>query len=163
MTRYDDVLKMSAMKLVAMNMLATKKLTQSATVAAALVLLGIAAVAKDQPTATLNFIVIRDYNGKPIRNASVVLHPVNKDGKTKGGLQLKTDADGKANYDGVPYGTLRVQALAQGFQTYGDDFEIDAPTKEITIKMKRPQGQYSVYEEHPENKKETPVPDAKPQ
>jgi len=27
-------------------------------------------------TAVLNFVVIRDYNGKPVRNASVVMHPV---------------------------------------------------------------------------------------
>ena len=31
--------------------------------------------------ALLNFVVIRDYNGKPIRNASVVMHPVEKNGK----------------------------------------------------------------------------------
>ena len=43
--------------------------------------------------ALLNFVVIRDYNGKPIRNASVVMHPVEKNGKqSKGGLQIKTDA-----------------------------------------------------------------------
>ena len=30
----------------------------------------------DEPTSNVRFSVIRDYNGKPIRNASVVLHPV---------------------------------------------------------------------------------------
>jgi len=46
--------------------------------------------------AVLNFVVIRDYSGKPIRNASVVMHPVEKNGKqSKGGLQIKTDPDGK--------------------------------------------------------------------
>ena len=61
----------------------------------------------------LNFQVIRDYNGKPIRNASVVMHPVEKNGKQgKGGLQIKTDADGKASYEGAPYGKLRIQVLA---------------------------------------------------
>ena len=81
-------------------------------------------------TALLNFVVIRDYNGKPIRNASVVMHPVEKNGKqSKGGLQIKTDADGKASFDGVPYGKLRVQVLAPGFQTFGDDYDIDKPTR----------------------------------
>ena len=28
--------------------------------------------------ATLNFVVIRDENGKPVRNAAVVMHPVEK-------------------------------------------------------------------------------------
>ena len=120
------------------------------------VLLGSAALAQDD-MAVLNFIIIRDYNGKPVRNASVVMHPVEKNGKqSKGGLQLKTDAEGKASFDGVPYGKLRVQVLATGFQTFGDDYAIDKPTMEITVKMKRPAGQYSIYEDHPEEKKDEP-------
>jgi hypothetical protein len=31
-------------------------------------------------------------------------------------LQLKTNTDGKTSFDGVPYGPLRIQVLAQGFQ-----------------------------------------------
>jgi Carboxypeptidase regulatory-like domain len=120
------------------------------------VLLGSAALAQDD-MAVLNFIIIRDYNGKPVRNASVVMHPVEKNGKqSKGGLQIKTDTDGKASFDGVPYGKLRVQVLATGFQTFGDDYAIDKPTMEITVKMKRPAGQYSIYEDHPEEKKDDP-------
>ena len=104
----------------------------------------------------LNFVVIRDYNGKPMRNASVVMHPVQKNGKqSKGGLQIKTDADGKASFDGAPYGKLRVQVLAHGFQTFGADYDIDKPTMEITVKMKRPAGQYSIYEEHPGEARKT--------
>jgi hypothetical protein len=113
-----------------------------------------AAFAQDD-TALLNFQVIRDYSGKPIRNASVVMHPVQKNGQqSKGGLQLKTDADGKASFDGAPYGKLRVQVLAPGFQTFGADYDVDKPTLEIMVKMKRPAGQYSIYEEHPDDKKD---------
>jgi hypothetical protein len=120
------------------------------------ILLASAALAQDD-MAVLNFVVIRDYNGKPVRNASVVMHPVEKNGKqSKGGLQIKTDADGKASFDGVPYGKLRVQVLATGFQTFGDDYAIDQPTMEITVKMKRPAGQYSIYEDHPDEKKDDP-------
>src|ERR1700730_19072069 len=118
------------------------------------VLLATVALGQDD-MAVLNFVVIRDYSGKPIRNASVVMHPVEKNGKqSRGGLQIKTDADGKASFDGVPYGKLRVQVLASGFQTFGDDYAIDKPAIDITVKMKRPAGQYSIYEEHPEEKKE---------
>jgi hypothetical protein len=130
---------------------------------APLFLLSVAAFAQDD-TAMLNFQVLRDYNGKPIRNASVVMHPVQKNGKqSKGGLQIKTDAEGKASFDGAPYGKLRVQVLAQGFQTFGADYDIDKPTLEITVKMKRPVGQYSIYEDHPgETKDEKPAePDSK--
>lgn len=133
-----------------------------------LVLASGAGFAQDDDSALLNFVVIRDYNGKPIRNASVVMHPVNKNGsQAKGGLQIKTDADGKASFDGAPYGKLRIQVLAPGFQTFGADYDIDKPTMEITVKMKRPAGQYSIYEEHPEEKKDDksaePDSKAKPQ
>ena len=120
------------------------------------------AMAQDD-MAVLNFIVIRDYSSKPIRNASVVMHPVEKNGKqSRGGLQIKTDADGKASFDGVPFGKLRVQVLATGFQTFGEDYAIDKPTMEITVRMTRPQGQYSIYEDHPEEKKDEPDPQKQP-
>lgn len=118
------------------------------------VLLGMG-MAEDEPTAALNFVVVRDYNGKPVRNAAVVMHPVDKKGRQeKGGLELKTDAEGKTSFDGVPYGTLRVQVLAHGFQTFGQDYEINQPEIQITIKLKRPEGQYSIYDDHAKDKKE---------
>ena len=64
-------------------------------------------------------------------------------------MELKTDPEGKTSFDGIPYGMLRVQVLATGFQTFGEDYDIDKPKTEITIKLKRPQGQYSVYDDHP--------------
>jgi hypothetical protein len=95
----------------------------------------------------LKFLVIRDYNGKPVRNASVILHPVEEGKQDRGGFQLKTDLEGRTTYEGVPYGMLRIQVLAQGFQTFGQDYQVDQPTMEITIKLKRPGGQYSVYDD----------------
>jgi len=110
------------------------------------VFLQASALRADDKVAKLQVIVLRAYNGKPVRNASVVLHPVSKDGKQqKGGMELKTDADGKASLDIVPYGKLRVQAIAPGLQTYGDDIEINQPEQQVTIKMNRPQEQYSIY------------------
>ena len=94
----------------------------------------------------LTFTILKDINGKPVRNASVVLHPVNKNGKQQsGGVELKTDAEGKANYNSVPYGKMRIQVLAPGFQTYGEDIEIAQPAHDITIKLKPPGEQYSIY------------------
>ncbi len=112
-----------------------------------LTLVSAAALAED-PSSDLRFVVIKDYNGKPVRNASVILHPIRKDGKQdKGGLQLKTDAEGKTNFGGVPYGKLRIQVLAQGYQTFGQDYDISQPTTDITIKLKRPTEQYSIYDD----------------
>ncbi len=109
------------------------------------------------PSCSLNFVILKDDNGKPVRNAAVVLHPVEGDGRQeKGGLELKTNSDGEASYDGVPYGKLRVQVLAPGFQTFGEDYDISQPTLAVTVRMKRPAGQYSIYEDHPEQKQAEP-------
>src|SRR6267154_3747633 len=124
-----------------------------------LALAGLASAQDDEQYAAVAFVVLRDYNGKPVKNASVIMHPVGKKGKQKNsGLQLKTNTDGKTSFDGVPYGPLRIQVLAQGFQTYGEDFEVNKPDMAITIKLKRPQGQYSIYEDHPEARKEETKP-----
>jgi hypothetical protein len=106
------------------------------------------------PTCSLSFVIIRDFNGKPVRNAAVVLHLVNEKGKQeRGGIELKTDAEGKANYETIPYGKLRVQVLMTGFQTYGADYDINQARMEITIRMKRPGEQFSTYGPNGEEKK----------
>src|ERR1019366_3543010 len=106
------------------------------------------------PVSALRFVVVRDSDGKPVRNAEVVLHPVKRKGKqAKGEVELKTDAEGRTNVDGIPYGPLRVQVLAPHFQTFGEDYEINKAEMEITVKLKHPGGQYSVYENHGDEKK----------
>lgn len=102
---------------------------------------------KEDDSATLNFLVVRASNGKPVRNAAVVLHEVDERGRqAKGGFELKTDLEGKTSFDGAPYGKLRIQVLAPGLQTFGQDYDINQPVQEITIKMNPPQKQYSVYD-----------------
>jgi hypothetical protein len=119
---------------------------------AVLVLLG--GSAWGEQLSVLSFVVLKDYNGKPVRNASVIMHPVKGNGQqSKTGLELKTDAEGKTSFDGVPFGKLRVQVIAQGYQTFGDDYSIDKAEMEIVVKMKRPGEQYSIYKDHTEEKK----------
>jgi hypothetical protein len=106
------------------------------------------------PTSRLRFVVVRDSDGKPVRDAAVVLHPVKRKGKqAQGEMDLKTDAEGRTSVDGIPYGPLRVQVLAPHFQSFGEDYEINKAEMEITVKLKRPGGQYSVYENHEDDKK----------
>ena len=105
-----------------------------------------AAAAGDKKYSNLHFNVVRAGKKVPIRNASVVIHPVNKNGEQeKGGLELKTDGDGKTGIDGIRYGKLRVQVIAKGYQTFGEDFEISEPDKEFVIELKRPQDQVTIY------------------
>ena len=110
-----------------------------------------------QQSSNLHFTVLKDDNNKPVRNASVVLHPVGKNGKqSKGGFQLKTDNDGKTESEGLPYGPLRVQVLAPGFQTFGDDYDVNKPEMDIVIRLKRPTDQMSVYDKSQDKKQNAP-------
>jgi hypothetical protein len=99
-------------------------------------------------TAKITVTVTKATNGKPVENAAVIFHPM-KDGKGEGNMELKTNEDGKVTIDVVPVGdSLRLQVIADGFQTFGDDYEIPEATKTIDIKLKRPARQYSIYEKH---------------
>jgi hypothetical protein len=40
---------------------------------------------------------------------------------------------------------MRIQVIAQGFRTYGQDYDIDQPNLEITIKLEKPTDQFSIY------------------
>ncbi len=117
-----------------------------------LVLMGVATLVaqkKQDPkdaSSELSFTVLKETSGKPVKYASVILHPVNKDGSQGGGgMQSKTTDEGKVSFPGIPYGKVRVQVIAKGFQTYGEDFDVKEPAQEFTIKLKPPQDQYSIY------------------
>lgn len=101
---------------------------------------------EERKTAQLNFVVVRESNGKPVRNAEIVLHLLDKDGRQKQeSLELKTHEDGKAETTGVPYGKVRIQVIAQGFRTYGEDYDVKDASLDVTIKMQKPADQFSIY------------------
>ena len=92
--------------------------------------------------------ILKDDNGKPIENAAVIFHPIQGD-RDKGYLELKTNEEGKTVIDVIPIGdTVRLQVIANGFQTYGADYKIDKPAMAMEIRLKRPGAQYSLYEAH---------------
>jgi hypothetical protein len=124
-----------------------------------LILLALCTVAlAEDKVSNLEFLVLKDENSKPVRNASVILHPIRiRDGKQdSGGFQLKTNSEGRTSFGGVPYGKIRIQVLARGYQTFGDDYVINQSTTEITIKLKRPTEQFSIYEDRKDEKKDQP-------
>lgn len=97
------------------------------------------------PSAHIEVTVVRDFNGKPVENAAVIFHPLEGE-KDKGILELKTNEDGKAIIDVIPIGdTVRLQVIARGFQTYGEDYKIDKAEITMQVKLKRPGSQYSTY------------------
>jgi 5-hydroxyisourate hydrolase-like protein (transthyretin family) len=112
-----------------------------------LAFLCVTAVAQDGPkTSSLNVTVVRQANGKPVKNAEIILHLLDKDGNQKAeGLELKTHDDGKADTGGIPYGKVRIQVIAHGFRTFGQDYDVSQPNMEITIKLEKPKEQFSIY------------------
>lgn len=99
-------------------------------------------------TARIEITILRDVNGKPIENAAVIFHPIEGE-KSKGNMELKTNEDGKTTIDVLPIGdTVRLQIIAKGFQTYGEDFKIDKAEMAREIRLKRPGEQYSIYKDH---------------
>jgi len=142
-----------------MDSMPRRPIFRLATIAAAagLILSSLAATSQDDtskrgrkyksppPTARIEVTILRDANGKPIENAAVVFHPMVGE-KDEGNMELKTNEDGKAIIDVLPLGdTVRLQVIAKGFQTYGDDYKAEMA---IEIKMKRPGEQYSIYKQH---------------
>jgi hypothetical protein len=98
------------------------------------------------PTMKIDILVVRASSGKPIQNAAVIFHPVNEKGKEEGAMEMKTDLDGRASLDVIPIGsTVRLQIIANGFQTFGNDYIANADAKQITIRMRKPTDQYSIY------------------
>lgn len=102
------------------------------------------------PTCKVTVTVVKASNGKPVENAAVILHPL-KDGKDEGNLELKTNEDGKASVDVIPVGdSLRLQVVATGFQTFGNDYDLPGDSKDIQVKLQPPARPYSIYEKHPD-------------
>jgi len=114
-------------------------------------------------TARIEVTILRDINGKPIENAAVIFHPMEGE-KDKGNMELKTNEDGKTIIDVLPIGdTVRLQVIAKGFQTFGQDYKIDKAQVVIEIRMKRPGEQYSIYKDHPGAAGSPKTPEAQPQ
>ena len=100
------------------------------------------------PTGRIEVTILKDVNGKPIENAAVIFHPMQGE-KDEGNMELKTNEDGKTVIDVLPIGgTVRLQVIAKGFQTFGDDYKVDKADMAIEIRMKRPGEQYSIYKKH---------------
>lgn len=116
------------------------------------------------PTARIEVTIVRDANGKPIENAAVIFHPMIGE-KDQGNMELKTNEDGKTIIDVLPIGdTVRLQIIARGFQTFGEDYKIEKADMSIEVRMKRPGEQYSIYKNHDadNSKPSAPAKDAAP-
>lgn len=100
-------------------------------------------------TSHIEVLVVKHSNGKPVVNAAVVFHPIDKDGKDQGNMEVKTDPEGKATIDVIPTGSnVRVQVIANGFATFAHEYVVAEPTRQISVALLRPQEQISAYEDN---------------
>jgi hypothetical protein len=103
------------------------------------------------PVAHIVVTVTKGVNNKPVESAAVIFHTVHN-GKDQGNLEVKTNEEGRAVIDVIPVGdAVRLQVIKSGYQTFGEDYTIDGPSKEIAVALKPPVRQYSIYEKHPES------------
>jgi hypothetical protein len=110
------------------------------------------AMAFDDPPMTTLRIEVKTLSGKPIDRASVIVRFDQGRSKAKFGkkiitsYQLKTNQDGVAKIPPLPQGKFLVQVIAQGFQTFGETFEIQEAERTVEVKLNPPQPQYSVHQ-----------------
>jgi hypothetical protein len=112
-------------------------------------LFAVAALAKD---VTALQIKVTNLNGKPVDRASVVVKFVKGRSAVKLGKKMlthwevRTNENGLVKLPGMPQGEILVQVIAQGYQTFGQKFDLDEDDKTIEIKLNPPQPQYSAHE-----------------
>jgi len=102
------------------------------------------------PMTTLT-IQVKNKDGKPVDNASVVVkfvkgHSVFKLGKSvRKEWELRTNQDGFVKIPPIPQGDILIQVIAKNYQTFGETFSVDDDEKTIDITLNPPQKQYSAY------------------
>ena len=100
-------------------------------------------------TSHIEVLVVKKSNGKPVVNAAVVFHPIDKEGKDQGNMEVKTDPEGKASIDIIPTGSnVRVQVIASGFATFAKEYVVSEPSRQISVALLKPQEQISAYEDN---------------
>ncbi len=102
------------------------------------------------PPATTHIVVSvqKAFNGKPMENVAVIFHAT-KNGKDTGNMEVKTNTQGDATMDFIEAGShVTVQVFANGYSTFADEFDVTDADKLMTVKLKRPQAQISMYQDN---------------
>jgi uncharacterized GH25 family protein len=94
---------------------------------------------------------VKNTHDKPVDNAEVILdflgsHQMEKLGKRKAvHWEVHSNQEGVAHFPPVPQGTIQIQVVAKGYQTFGDKYEIETDSKGIDVTLNPPQAQYSAH------------------
>jgi hypothetical protein len=95
--------------------------------------------------------VLTSDTNKPVDRASVIVrfrHGLNVNlKKIQTHWETKTGQEGTVKLPPMPQGEVSIQIIAKGFQTHGGIYQVTDPEQKISIKVNRPQRQYSEHEE----------------
>jgi len=101
---------------------------------------------------TILTVEVKTLSGTPVDRASVIVKFVKGRAKMKLGKKIlktwetRTNQEGLAKIPPIPQGSIQVQVIAKGYQTFGRIFEVDDEAKTIEIKLNPPQEQYSSHQ-----------------
>ncbi len=107
-----------------------------------------AAIAADE-NSRLIVQVMTDETKKPVASAHVVVRFIS--GKTlliknkRTTWEAQTNKRGEIIMEDIPKGRIRVQVIARGYQTYGNEIDVSQPEETVTILLKPPAKQVSAY------------------
>ena len=104
--------------------------------------------ADSEKTTRLTVQVVDSTTKKPIYNAHVVVRfevdrKLRRDKRVS--WESKANQKGEVVLNAIPRGTVKVQVIARGYQTYGDQHELNQAEQTLSIAMKTPTGQKSAY------------------
>ena len=107
-----------------------------------------AAEQKDDANTRLTLQVLNETNKQPVVGAHVVVRfteerLLRRDKRVS--WEAKTNRKGEVVLSDLPTGNVKVQVIAKGFQTYGDQHDLEKPREKVTILLQPPKGQVSAY------------------
>ena len=105
--------------------------------------------APPEENSRLNLQVLTEETKRPVASAHVVVRFVSgkkffiKDKRTS--WEAQTNKKGELMLDDIPLGHIKIQVIAKGYQTFGNEFELTKPEEDLTILLKPPAKQVSAY------------------
>jgi hypothetical protein len=95
---------------------------------------------------------VKSDTGRPVDRADVIVRFVQGRDYLKLGkkvrttYELRTNEEGTASIPEIPRGTVRIQVIAKGYQTFGKNVDLDEAEKIVDINLLPPQPQYSAHD-----------------
>ncbi len=98
-------------------------------------------------------IVVKTQSGTPVDRAEVIVrwkadakHPrISFSKNVRRQFELRSDQQGQIEIPEIPQGTIQIQVVAKGYQTYGQIFDIYDEERTIPVTLNPPQQQYSSH------------------